>query len=382
MMTTTIAGLLVGALGGYLLGARRTPAEGPASHRKPRADGSPPTEIVPTVDEEVARAISQGAPVTLFYLAWQAMDPADPALRLIESLLVRLLRPYDAIVPLGEGRFILVLPQVGEASADTVANRLLQELGLLATVHLTASESVLPRVTLAAPCGVKALLDAAFEAAELAPPMRGDRGQFLYLGMAVMERSEVSLMGELPSGVSLRLEGDGLQASVPVQCLDATGLVVKPPEAVTLPAGARVSLIKEEGQALLRGSLETVVETEQGLRLARPTRVLRVPRRRTERFRLRLPVRLDGNDGVTCDLSVEGFQALFPEGTLPAGRTYEGEMGPPHERFKIRVEVVESRLGSDAREVVLGCRFLSLDSVAHQALFRLLSRQRESGASC
>ena len=384
MLAGFIASLVLGALGGYLIGrARRDRPVPDLSAPSPRAIAKQRV-IVPTVEEEIARALRQGAPLTIFYLAWETHDPVDPTLRLIESMLVRLVRPYDAIVPLGEGRFVLVLPQVGEGAADTVAARLMQELTLLASVQLTSSESDLPRISMSAPVAVKALLEAAMEASDLAPPWRGDRGQLLRLGMAVLERPEVPLLGNLSPGTVLRLrEGAPEASSAPlvsrVEVIDPAELWVKALDPVFRLPGDKVVLILEQGRIWMRGEVEVLNVGDRELRLSVPREVHRVPRRRVERFRLRLPVRLADLEGFTLNLSADGFRAVFPIRAFAPGQILDGGLALPEERHPVRVEVIKVRATESAEGMIVGCRFVGLDKPVRMALVALLNRQPQAG---
>lgn len=380
MLAGFIASLALGGLGGYVIGRwhAKPPQPGP-TQATPKASVEPRV-IVPTVEEEIARALRQGAPLSIFYLAWDTHDDADPTLRLIESMLVRLVRPYDAIVPIGDGRFVLVLPQVGEGAADNVATRLMQELRLLASVQLTSSETDLPRISLAAPVGVKRLLEAALEAAELAPPWRGDRGQLLRIGMAVLERPEVALLTPLSAGTVMRVKDAAQETSAPasrVQVLDPTTLRVKCLDPALRLPGDKLLLILEEGRIWMRSAVEVLESGEGELRLSHPTEVHRVPRRRVERFRMRLAVQLADLEGFTLNLSADGFRAVFPLRAFSPGQILEGGLALPEERHPVRVEVIKVRAAENAEGMIVGCRFVGLEPHAHMALVGLLSRQSQ-----
>ncbi|MNK30488.1 PilZ domain protein [compost metagenome] len=384
MLAGFIASLVLGALGGFLLGrtGRPRPETSPESPSSRKI--AEQRIIVPTVDEEIARALRQGAPLTVIYLTWETLDETDPTLRLIESMLVRLLRPYDAIVPLGEGRFALVLPQVGEGAADTVAARLMQELTLLASVQLTSSESDLPRVSMTAPFGVKAIFEAALEASELAPPWRGDRGQLLRIGMAVLERPEVPLLGRLEAGTVLRLrDGDPETAPAPmasrVELTDPLELRVKPLDPVFRLAGDKVVVILEWGRLWMRAEVDVLEVGDEALRLSVPRIVHRVPRRRVERFRMRLPVQLADLEGFTLNLSADGFRAVFPIRAFAPGQILDGGLALPEERHPVRVEVIKVRATDHAEGMIVGCRFIGLEKPVRLALEGLLNRQPQIG---
>lgn len=192
MLAESMAYLGMGLLGGYLLGrggfARRLrmPPEEAA------VDASRPPAALPTVEEELARGLRQGIPLALFTLAWETSDVGDPSQRLIEPLLNRLIRPYDAIVSRGPGRYVLVLPQVGLEAADAVAARLLQELAMLGALQLEAPAAPLPRVMLTAPASVARLMAALHEAAAQAACWRGSRAQTLRIGLVILERPTAS----------------------------------------------------------------------------------------------------------------------------------------------------------------------------------------------
>lgn len=384
MLAGFVASLMLGALGGYWMGrARRQRRAAPLALPTPR-EIAKQRVIVPTVEEEIARALRQGAPLTIFHLAWETHDEADPTLRLIESMLVRLVRPYDAIVPLGEGRFVLVLPQVGERAAETVASRLLQEVTLLASVHLTSSETHLPRLAMTAPVSVKALLEGALEAAELAPPWRGDRGQLLRIGMAVLERPDVSLLGKLAVGTILKLKENTPEVASAfstsrVEVVDPVDLRVRLLDPVFRLAGDKVMLILEQGHTWMRSEVE-VLEVEAGvLNLSTPREVRRVPRRRVERFKMRLPVQLADLEGFTLNLSADGFRAVFPIRAFAPGQVLEGGLALPEERHPVRVEVIKVRAAEHAEGMVVGCRFVGLEKAAQVALMGLLNKQPQPG---
>ena len=379
MLAGYVASLVLGVLGGYWFARMRGVNPMAPEPQVLRKEAQAPRVIIPTVEEEIARALGQGAPLTLFYLAWDAHDAQDPTLRLIESMLVRLVRPYDAIVPLGEGRFLLVLPQVGEAAADTVASRLIQELRLLASVHLTSSETLLPRISMAAPVGVKRLLEASIEASELAPPWRGDRGQMLRVGMVVLERPEVSLLTPLPSGTVLRLKDRGIDghSSSRVQVVDPLTMRLKPVEPLFRLPGETVVLILEEGHTWMRGEVEILEASDGDLRVSHPKIVHRVPRRRVERFRMRLPVQLADLEGFTLNLSADGFRAVFPIRAFTPGQILDGGLALPDERHPVRIEVIKIRSAEASEGMIVGCRFVGLEPAAQKALAGLLSRQAE-----
>jgi GGDEF domain-containing protein len=390
MLAGFVASLVLGVLGGYILGRTWSRPALPLLPPEPLKEQADPRLVLPTVEEEIARALRQGAPLSLVYLAWETRDAADPTLRLIASLLVRLVRPYDAIVPLGDGRFVLVLPQVGEAAADTVAARLIQELRLLASVQLTSSETELPRISLSAPASVKRLLDAAVEAAELAPPWRGDRGQLLRIGMAVLERPEVQLLASIAPGTLLRLKdlamdgvamdgAAGVAAFPPparlVRVLEASPLRVRCLEAFPQVAGDRVQIVHEQGRNWMRAEVEVREAAGGDLGLSLPVEVHRVPRRRAERFRMRLPVQLADLEGFTLNLSADGFRAVFPLRAFAPGQVLDGGLALPEERHPVRVEVIKIRAAEHTEGMIVGCRFLGLEPQAHQALVGLLGRQ-------
>ena len=380
MLAGVIASLVLGGLGGYVMGRSQVKPSPAAPTAVTPRQAVEPRVIVPTVEEEIARALRQGAPLSIFYLAWETQDETDPTLRLIESMLVRLVRPYDAIVPIGEGRFVLVLPQVGEGAADTVATRLMQELRLLASVQLTSSEADLPRISMAAPVGVKRLLDAALEAAELAPPWRGDRGQLLRIGMAVLERPEVALLAPLSAGTVLRLKEASRESTAltsRVEVLDPTTLRMKSLDPGLRLPGDKVMLILEEGRIWMRSEVEVLASGDGELRLSHPTEVHRLPRRRVERFRLRLPVQLADLEGFTLNLSADGFRAVFPLRAFSPGQVLEGGLALPDERHAVRVEVIKVRAAENAEGMIVGCRFIGLEPHAHMALVGLLSRQAQ-----
>ncbi|GEM_PF-3411416 len=396
MLTGFIASLAIGGLGGYLLGRRR------GRDALPNQAKLPPPRLVegsaaPTVEEEISCAMRQGPPLTIIYLAWVRNEADDATFRLIESLLARLVRPYDTIVPLGEGGFALVLPQVGEAAADSVASRLIQDLALLTSVQLRSSETLLPRISLHAPVNVKRLLDAAREAAELGPPWRGDRGLSLKLGMAVMERPQFCLLGPLAPGVILRLQsapcGDPPRipaagsepfrtsayacrssSELSVTRLDEAGLHGKLLDPFSPPLGAVCQIIREEGQAWLRAEAEVrfVAGGELGVRL--PSMVYRLPRRQAERFRMRLPVQLADLEGFTLNVSAEGFRAVFPLRVFSPGQVLDGMLTLPEGRQPIRAEVIKVRSADDAEGMIVGCRFATVDASVQLALTRLLSQ--------
>ncbi len=380
MLAGFVASLVLGGLGGYVIGrSQAKPSQTGTTEVTPRPSVEPRV-VVPTVEEEIARALRQGAPLSIFYLAWETQDEADPTLRLLESMLVRLVRPYDAIVPIGEGRFVLVLPQVGEGAADTVASRLMQELRLLASVQLTSSEAGLPRISMAAPVGVKRLLEAAMAAAELAPPWRGDRGQFLRIGMAVLERPEVALLAPLAAGTVLRLKDASTEAAASasrVEVLDPMTLRMRSLDPGLRLPGDRVLLILEEGRIWMRSEVEILESRGAELRLSHPTEVHRVPRRRVERFRMRLPVQLADLEGFTLNLSADGFRAVFPLRVFSPGQVLEGGLALPEERHPVRVEVIKVRAAENAEGMIVGCRFIGLEPHAHMALVGLLSRQSQ-----
>ena len=384
MLAGFIASLVLGALGGFLLGRTGRPRPENAPESPSPREIAKQRIIVPTIDEEIARALRQGAPLTVIYLTWETQEETDPALRLIESMLVRLVRPYDAIVPMGEGRFALVLPQVGEAAADTVAARLMQELTLLASVHLTSSESDLPRISMTAPVGVKAIFEAALEASELAPPWRGDRGQLLRIGMAVLERPEAPLLGHLDPGTVLRLR-DGDPENVPapmasrVELIDPLELRVKPLNPVFRIAGDKVVLILEWGRLWMRADVDVLEVSDQELRLSVPRIVQRVPRRRVERFRMRLPVQLADLEGFTLNLSADGFRAVFPIRAFAPGQILDGGLALPEDRHPVRVEVIKVRATDQAEGMIVGCRFVGLEKPVRTALEGLLNRQPQVG---
>ncbi len=387
MLAGFVASLVLGALGGFLLGRSRSRPSRPLLLPESLKEQEAPRLILPTVEEEVARALRQGAPLSIFYLAWEAHDATDPALRLIASLLVRLVRPYDAIVPLGDGRFVLVLPQVGEAAADTVAARLIQELRLLASVQLTSSETELPRISLSVPASVQRLLGAAVEASELAPPWRGDRGQLLRIGMAVLERPDVRLLASIAPGTLLRLkdlvlEGAAVDAAIAaplrsVRVVEASPLRVRSQSALPQVAGDRVQIVHEVGRNWMRAEVEVLEAVGEELCLSLPTEVHRVPRRRVERFRMRLPVQLADLEGFTLNLSADGFRAVFPLRAFAPGQILDGGLALPEERHPVRVEVIKIRAAEQSEGMIVGCRFLGLEPQAHQALVGLLSRQAE-----
>ena len=380
MLAGVVASLVLGALGGYWIASMRRarPVALPASPGS--REIAKQRIIVPTVEEEIARALGQGAPLTIFYLAWETHDESDPTLRLIESLLVRLVRPYDAIVPLGDGRFVVVLPQVGERAAETVSARLMQELTVLASVQLTSSESDMPRLAMSAPVGVKALLEAAMEAADLAPPWRGDRGQLLRIGMAVLERPEIPLLGNLSVGAVLKLKDNAPDVASAVstsrvEVVDSKELRVRLLDPVFRMAGDKVLLILEQGRTWMRSEVE-VLEVNAGvLRLSTPREVRRVPRRRVERFKMRLPVQLADLEGFTLNLSADGFRAVFPIRAFAPGQVLEGGLALPDERHAVRVEVIKVRAAEHTEGMVVGCRFLGLEMPTKAALMGLLSRQ-------
>lgn len=380
MVAGVVASLVLGILGGYWIGSARRarPLALPASPSS--REIAKQRIIVPTVEEEIARALGQGAPLTIFYLAWETQDESDPTLRLIESLLVRLVRPYDAIVPLGDGRFVVVLPQVGERAAETVSARLMQELTALASVQLTSSENDMPRLAMSAPVGVKALLEAAMEAADLAPPWRGDRGQLLRIGMAVLERPEIPLLGNLTVGTVLKLKDNAPDVASAVstsrvEVIDSQELRVRLLDPVFRMAGDKVLLILERGRTWMRSEVE-VLEVNAGvLRLSTPREVRRVPRRRVERFKMRLPVQLADLEGFTLNLSADGFRAVFPIRAFAPGQVLEGGLALPDERHAVRVEVIKVRAAEHTEGMVVGCRFLGLEKPTKAALMGLLSKQ-------
>lgn len=384
MLAGFIASLVLGAVGGYLMGRARRERHVPALSGPSPREIAKQRVIVPTVHEEIARALRQGAPLSIFYLAWETQDSSDPTLRLLESMLTRLVRPYDAIVPLGDGRFVVVLPQVGEGAADTVASRLMQELTLLATVQLTSSESALPRVAMAAPATVQALLDAAIEASELAPPWRGNRGQLLRIGMAVLERPEVPLLGSLTAGTLLSLREHAPAAETAstisrVELVDPVAFRVKPLEPVFHWSGDRVMLIVEEGRIWMRAEVEVLEVADGALRLSMPREVRRVPRRRVERFRLRVPVQLADLEGFTLNLSADGFRAVFPVRAFEPGQILDGGLALPEELHPVRVEVIKVRAAEQAEGMIVGCRFVRLEVSAQRALAGLLKQQPQAG---
>lgn len=379
MLAGYVASLVLGGLGGYLMGRghSRGVTSGPAS---PRSEASSPARALPSAEEEIAWAIRQGPPLTVIYLAWLTQEASDPTSRLIESILVRLVRPYDAIVPLGEGRFLLVLPQVGEEAADTVALRLIQELRLLASVQLTSSEADLPRISLAGPVSAKRALDAALESSELAPPWRGDRGQLLHIGMAVLERPEAQLLGPLAPGSSLRLKEAGtepaiLASSTPIEVIDPIAWRVKSLEPGIRMLGERVQLILEHGRTWMRAEVEVLEIGGAELKLSPPQEVHRLPRRRAERFRLRLPVQLADLEGFTLNLSTDGFRAVFPLRAFRPGEILDGALALPEERLPVRVEVIKVRAAESAEGMIVGCRFVGLEARAEMALLGLLDRR-------
>lgn len=387
MLAGLIAGAIFGTLGGFFLGwaARKRPPALPQA-ALPR-ELPPARALVPTVEEEIARAMRQGPPLALFFLAWETQDPADPTLKLLESMLVRLVRPYDAIVPLGEGEFVLVLPQVGEGAADTVASRMIQELGVLASVRLTSSESELPRISLAPPAGVRRLLDAARSAASLAPPWRGERGQRLRIGLAVLERAEVPLLGHLRPGTVLRLQEKlrGLPAeasALRVELLDAGSLRCRNLDPVFRSRGERVQIILEQGHSWKRADVEVLEADGAELRLSPPQEVHRLPRRRAERFRLRVAIRLADLEGFTLNLSADGFRAAFPVKAFAPGQVLDGRLALPDGPQPVRVEVIKLRAAERSAGMIVGCRFLELDPQARHALARALSEEPEGGSAC
>lgn len=191
MLVESIAFLGAGWLGGYLFARSGIPWPGAMPRSVVEDAPAPAPASLPTLEEEIARALRQGLPLALFTLAWEAPDGQEKSQRLLESLLHRLLRPYDAIVPSGDGCFVLVLPQVGMAAADAVASRLMQELASLASMEVAAA-TPLPRVLVAAPASVAQLMTAIQEAAAQAACWRGPRGQQLRIGLAIVDRSAAS----------------------------------------------------------------------------------------------------------------------------------------------------------------------------------------------
>lgn len=310
----------------------------------------------------------------MFYLAWETEDPEDPTRPILASMLTRLVRPYDAIVPLGDGRFVLILPQVGETGADIVAARLVQELRVLASVCLTSSEAALPRITLAGPTEASRLLAAAIEAAEMAPPWRGDRAQLLRVGVAVLERSEPLLGGALMAGTIVKLKPRDERA-LRAQILDAESLRLKILDSTFRLPGERLTLILEKGRTWMRGEVEIQEVSGAELRLAPPRRIYRVPRRQTERFRLRLPVRLADLEGMTLNLSADGFRAVFPVRAFSPGQVVEGCLELPGGDHAVRIEVIKVRTTATPEGMVLGCRFVGLDEDARNGLTEVLNRQ-------
>lgn len=192
MLAESMAYLGMGLLGGYLLGRGGFAPWVGSAPGDAAAETSRPPASLPTVEEEIARGLRQGMPLALFTLAWETPDGGDTTQRLIEPLLNRLVRPYDAIVSLGSGRYVLVLPQVGAAAADAVATRLLQELAMLGALQLEVPTAPLPRVIMTAPASVARLMGAMREAVAKAACWRGSRAQTLRLGLVILERPSAS----------------------------------------------------------------------------------------------------------------------------------------------------------------------------------------------
>jgi len=133
-------------------------------------------------------------------------------------------------------------------------------------------------------------------------------------------------------------------------------------------------LVLEEGRTWMRGEVEVLEATDGLIRVSHPTEVHRVPRRRAERFRMRLPVQLADLEGFTLNLSADGFRAVFPIRAFSPGQVLEGGLGLPDARHPVRVEVIKVRAAEASEGMIVGCRFVGLEPQAQSALAGLLSR--------
>ena len=70
MLVESIAFLGAGWLGGYLFARSGFPWPGGMVRSTPEEAPAPTPAAVPTVEEEIARALRQGLPLALFTLAW------------------------------------------------------------------------------------------------------------------------------------------------------------------------------------------------------------------------------------------------------------------------------------------------------------------------